>query len=272
MDDGAVCVLAPDEASTGRYDSHVSAFKHTPAATGQVVTRCNVVQLPDFTGGLDQRLEVTYRDPDGLGTRSQVQADLIQARPDGSTLILAHFDSNRFTNTATATHTFGYHHAFDFSRNAYYVDVRVTRSTTSLAPSVSTVRLSERGSRALMRSAGGARSPCPTACRVWTAPEEQPHDHPRTVHLDRQDSTNAFCGRPRVSLRTGSRRRNARALPTMRGYLAGRSPAGLHAAGGFSRPGSPGENSTRGRSPPATAWRCVRRANTHSFGRTTRLR
>ena len=135
---------SPDEASTGRYDSHVSAFKHTPAATGQVVTRCNVVQLPDFTGGLDQRLEVTYRDPDGLGTRSQVQADLIQARPDGSTLILAHFDSNRFTNTATATHTFGYHHAFDFSRNAYYVDVRVTRSTTSLAPSVSTVRLSER--------------------------------------------------------------------------------------------------------------------------------
>ncbi|HEY7042993.1 MAG TPA: hypothetical protein VH419_04925 [Nocardioidaceae bacterium] len=133
---------SPDEASTGRYDAHVSAFKHANGATGQLVTRCNVVNLPEFGLGDSQRLQAVYRDTDGVGTGQQVLVDLIQARPDGSTVILARLNSNSFSGSqASQTRSVGYTHNFDFEHNAYYVEVRVTRSSTSTTPAASTVRL-----------------------------------------------------------------------------------------------------------------------------------
>jgi hypothetical protein len=135
---------SPDEASDGRYDSHVSAFKHAPGATGQIVTRCNVVDLPQFGIGEIPVLEVLYRDGDGTSTGQGVLVDLIEARPDGSTAIVARFNSNNFAGSpATQTRRIPLNHAFDFNRNAYYVEVRVTRTATTTAPAASTVRLTE---------------------------------------------------------------------------------------------------------------------------------
>jgi len=133
---------APDEASMGRYDAHVSAFKHAPGATGQIVTRCNVVDLPEFGIGGTPVLQASYRDSDGPGANEQVLVDLIQARPDGLTTILARLNSNNFGASAgTQTQRVPFNHAFDFERNAYYVEIRVTRGTTAPAPAASTVRL-----------------------------------------------------------------------------------------------------------------------------------
>lgn len=134
----------PDEASTGRYDVHVSSFKHATGATGQIVTRCNVVDLPEFGVGEFPVLEVVYKDSDGIATGQQVLVDLIEARPDGSTSIMARFNSNAFTGSAAAQrHFIAFTRTFNFHQNAYYVDVRVTRSSTATAPSASTVRLTK---------------------------------------------------------------------------------------------------------------------------------
>ena len=133
---------SPDEASTGKYDSHVSTFKHAPGTTGQVVTRCNVVDLPQFGIGEIPVLEVLYRDGDGTNTGQGVLVDLIEARPDGSTAIMARFNSNDFGGSAaTQRRRVAFGHAFDFNRSAYYVEVRVTRTTTTTGPAASTVRL-----------------------------------------------------------------------------------------------------------------------------------
>jgi hypothetical protein len=134
----------PDEASTGRYDVHVSAFKHASGATGQIVTRCNVVDLPQFGTGDVPALEVLYKDADGAGTGAQVVVDLIEARPDGLTSIMAHFNSNAFPgSTATQRRHITYTRLFNFNQSAYYVEIRVTRSSTATAPAASTVRLTQ---------------------------------------------------------------------------------------------------------------------------------
>lgn len=134
----------PDEASTGRYDVHVSSFKHATGATGQIVTRCNVVDLPEFGVGEFPVLEVVYKDSDGIATGQQVLVDLIEARPDGSTSIMARFNSNAFPGSAaTQRHFIAFTRSFNFHQNAYYVDVRVTRTSTATAPSASTVRLTK---------------------------------------------------------------------------------------------------------------------------------
>lgn len=133
---------SPDEASNGRYDSHVSAFKHARTATGQIVTRCNVVELPDFVTGNTQRMEVSYRDADGPGTRFQVRVELIQALANGATVVRARFNSNSYPAAiATTRRAILYRHAFDFTNSAYYVEVRVTRTRTSSFPEATTVRL-----------------------------------------------------------------------------------------------------------------------------------
>lgn len=132
----------PDEASDGRYDVHVSSFKHRAGATGQIVTRCNVVDLPQFGSGEVPVLQVVYKDGDGTATGEQVLVDLIEARPDGSTSIMARFNSNAFSGSAATQRRFvELTRSFDFNQNGYYVDVRVTRSSTATTPSASTVRL-----------------------------------------------------------------------------------------------------------------------------------
>jgi len=131
----------PDEASTGRYDVHVSAFKHASGATGQIVTRCNVVDLPQFGTGDVPALEVLYKD---AGSGAQVTVDLIEARSDGLTSVMAHFNSNLFpASTATQRHHITYSRSFNFGQSAYYVEIRVTRSSTATAPAASTVRLTQ---------------------------------------------------------------------------------------------------------------------------------
>jgi hypothetical protein len=133
----------PDEASAGRYDVHVSAFKHASGATGQIVTRCNVVDLPQFGSGGDfPALEVLYKD---AGSGAQVTVDLIEARFDGLTSVMAHFNSNLFpASTATQRQFVPYSRSFNFDQSAYYVEIRVTRSSTATAPAASTVRLTQK--------------------------------------------------------------------------------------------------------------------------------
>lgn len=142
---------SPDEASVGRYFTHVSVFKHARGAAGHIVARCNVVNLPRFGSyGDGPVLEVVYRDQDGSSRVRGVRADLIEARPNGATVTVARFSSNDYRGSARMQRRWvslpdGFH--FSFERNAYYVTVRVTRSRSALRlapPQASTVRLTGR--------------------------------------------------------------------------------------------------------------------------------
>ena len=135
---------SPDEASFGRFDSHVSSFKHAPGATGQIVTRCNIVDLPQFGIGEIPVLDVVYRDQDGSGTAQRVRAELIRSNNAGTTSVIKTFDSNAFAGSpATQRRFVSYSHAFNFDTNAYFVQIRVDRTTTSVTPLIATVRLTK---------------------------------------------------------------------------------------------------------------------------------
>jgi hypothetical protein len=132
----------PDEGSTGRYDGYVSSFRHAPGATGQIVTRCNVVDLPEFGSGEFPVLQVVYKDGDGRGTGEQVLVELIEAQDDGHTRTMASFNSNNFSGSAAVQRRFAWVTGpFNFDQNAYFVHIKVTRSSTTTAPFANTVRL-----------------------------------------------------------------------------------------------------------------------------------
>jgi hypothetical protein len=140
----AASACSPDEASFGRFDAHVSSFKHAPAATGQIVTRCNIVDLPQFGIGEIQVLDVVYRDQDGPGTAQRVRAELIRSNNAGVTSVIRTFDSNAFAGSSATQRRFvSYSHTFNFEANAYFVQVRVDRATTNITPLIATVRLTK---------------------------------------------------------------------------------------------------------------------------------
>lgn len=131
----------PDEDSFGRFDVHVGDFKHKRAATGQIVTRCNVT-MPRMGSARPQRLELNYRDQDGRGTRQRVTVRLLRYDVNGRQFTIASFDSNQHLGgTTDLAWQVPINHHFNFRNTSYYLDVRVFRTTPTIYPLVGTMRL-----------------------------------------------------------------------------------------------------------------------------------
>lgn len=133
----------PDDASIGRYDTHVSDIKHKGTSLGQIVTRCNVENLPAFGAGGTPKIEVVLRDQDGHGNAQRATVTLVRAHDDGTTTPVVTVDSNNYLGSSlTKKRTVYFRHNYDFRSNSYYVEIRVSRTTSNVFPIVSSVRLS----------------------------------------------------------------------------------------------------------------------------------
>jgi hypothetical protein len=139
---------AVDEGSAASYEVNAGRFKVKTGATlpATVIARCNVTNPLD--SGLDPYwdwLEVTYRDPDGTGTDSQVRALLYRvSNATGGVFLLATFDSNAFASTTDNTEGILFGGTLDFDNYAYFVEIRVRRSGSD-DPTMSIVRLAQTG-------------------------------------------------------------------------------------------------------------------------------
>lgn len=144
----AACV--PDEGSMSRFEANAARFRHKSTSTGSIYARCNVTNPADSGGGPTwSALEVVYLDPPtGTPTdTNQITAELWRvSNSSGGVYRVALFDSNGLGRVARTTAQSGYtifSHAFDFRNYAYYVQLKVSRVTTSTVPEVYIVRLEE---------------------------------------------------------------------------------------------------------------------------------
>ena len=86
-------------------------------------------------------MEVTYDDPDGFFSESQVVATLRRVdKFTGDSFLLATFDSNTQA-PGQQVKTISFNHNFNFANNGYYVGISVKRTNTSRVPRIQRVRL-----------------------------------------------------------------------------------------------------------------------------------
>jgi hypothetical protein len=140
-----------------RYATPGGSLTFNAFHDGYIAVHCNVA--PPTTGSVSwNRLQVTYRDPDGLqglggaGTTYQTYVELVRmSKTDGSLSRVALFDSNLQcegmancqATDIVKTYTLPFTHAFDFTNYTYAVYGRLYRglSTFGLRPALYQVRL-----------------------------------------------------------------------------------------------------------------------------------
>jgi hypothetical protein len=128
---GSGCTV--DEASLSNFDVSGSQFRHETGRTGTIVQRCNIVDVEDGTAW--DRMDITYRDPDGRGTKYRVRVWLYSVnQSSGNISSITSFDSNTSTATGTTLRFFNFTHTFNWVINAYYLYVTVYRSDTAGTP------------------------------------------------------------------------------------------------------------------------------------------
>lgn len=136
-----------DESSVGRYEASAARFRHKGSITGEIVARCNVTNpRDDGSDPVWDYLEVVYR---RQAETDQVTAELIRVSNEtGGVHTLATFDSNNFgTSPDEQTRHVEFDHTFNFVAFAYYVQIKVSRTSSAAGhnPSVSIVRLCQAG-------------------------------------------------------------------------------------------------------------------------------
>jgi hypothetical protein len=118
---------------------------HKGSSTGDIFARANVANPQDDGRNPNWNcLEVVYR---RQSSTDQVTADLIRVSNEtGGIFTVATFASNKFgTSPDEQTNSVDFYHTLDFENYAYYVQIKVSRtsSTAGHEPSVSIVRLKE---------------------------------------------------------------------------------------------------------------------------------
>lgn len=142
---GAACVA--DESSAGKYEASAARFRHKGSNTGDIFARCNVTNPEDDGRNPNwDLLEVVYR---CQAETDQVTAELIRVSNEtGGVHTLATFDSNNFgTSPDEQTEHVTFNHSFNFVAFAYYVQIKVSRTSSAAGhnPSISIVRLAMQG-------------------------------------------------------------------------------------------------------------------------------
>jgi hypothetical protein len=130
-----------DETALGIYAVNGPALQHQPAATGTVFARYNVTNT--FGGGLTDTppwdtLELTYFDNSLSGTMAAV---LLQVnRCTGAQTVLCNVSSVDAAAPTCRTCTFPVG-SINFATSLYYVEVRLSRSTTAVTPQAIGLRI-----------------------------------------------------------------------------------------------------------------------------------
>ncbi|MEW6367846.1 MAG: hypothetical protein AB1714_24720 [Acidobacteriota bacterium] len=138
---GAACVV--DELDVNDYEVAYEEIYFKAGVTGSIQARCNVTN-PDDQGDnpVWDRLGVTFKDPDATGTGARIQAVLKKVtRSTGTSSTVATFDSNRFAGTGWQFQATGVSHTWDFWNYYYYVDIVLSRTSSSLDVRLSGVML-----------------------------------------------------------------------------------------------------------------------------------
>ncbi len=84
------------------------------------------------------RFIMFYKDPDGTGSASRVQASLGYLDASGNVRNVATLDSDQHLPSSTGVRemSVAFNHTFNFFRNYYYVQITVTRSNPNLDPEI----------------------------------------------------------------------------------------------------------------------------------------
>ena len=136
----AVSACVVDDDDVAEYAAGTTILVHRAGVTGNIVTRCNVVDV-DFGPG-STSLQLVYVDPDGPATAYSVTARLRSIANTGASTTIATVSSNAGpASAAQQLRSVGFNHVFDFYNNAYIVEVIVTRFDTLRTPSASIVRI-----------------------------------------------------------------------------------------------------------------------------------
>lgn len=138
----AASVCQPGSDSVGLYSFSSATFQFGGSNTGQIRTRCAVVNPLDTGDPKWTTLSMGYVDPDGTGIDYQVDAQLARVnKQTGAAAIIKTLDSSSFSSTGPAIHSITFTHTFDFSNYAYYISLTLTRGDTAQNPGVWYVQL-----------------------------------------------------------------------------------------------------------------------------------
>ncbi len=106
---------------------------HRGKKTSVIVLNCPIWNVTAFAGNPNWYLDVTYLDSNGSGGGAVVEVRVMrQNLQSGVTDQVGLFSSNNNENS-TAIHqsTVTFSHSFDFQINAYYVQIKLDRSSTA---------------------------------------------------------------------------------------------------------------------------------------------
>ena len=125
---------AVDEASLGSYAVTGPTLSHNAASLTDIVARYNITDV----SGIEQPGWTTLEMTASNATGGMVRADLYQLDSCGGDpihlcIVFAQGDSCKTCNFSANT--------FDFSTSLYYLEVKITRSSTANTPSATAFRL-----------------------------------------------------------------------------------------------------------------------------------
>jgi hypothetical protein len=139
----AASACVADPGSAGRYHLELGRAEFSGNNTESIFFRCNVTNPRDFAQPLWNRMEVTYEDPDGFLSNSEVVVTLYRVdKFSGLTFQAgnARFSSNDFVSGQHNT-SISFAHNFNFVNNAYYIGISIRRTQATLTPRIQRVRL-----------------------------------------------------------------------------------------------------------------------------------
>lgn len=129
---GTTCV--PDGATVGHYTTgtSVASVRHLGNQTGTLTFTCRVSRVDTAT--TDWVLKLSYRDSTGTGGGASVVAKLYRLRIGNYTPALIDTvtsNSSSVTGNNTINSTASFSHTFNFDMNTYFVQVVLTRASSS---------------------------------------------------------------------------------------------------------------------------------------------
>ena len=144
----AASTCAVDETSAGKYQTNNGELRFLAAGTGQIIARCNITNPLDTSKFPPwNSLQITYRDPDASAVNTSANQVEIALRRvayiNGVSETITTFNSSVRPASQFAQWTLHpVNHAFDFYNYAYYLQIKLTRSTSvGNDPGVYRVRL-----------------------------------------------------------------------------------------------------------------------------------
>jgi len=133
---GSTCQPSSDNTFNEAYSFNAATFQFASGWTGTIRARCPVNNPLDMGVPTWKTLGAGYNDPDGTGLNYEVQVQLVKvARSTGVYTTIATFDSNSY-GAGSQYHTKPFSETFDFTKNAYWVTIIVSRSDENNSPGV----------------------------------------------------------------------------------------------------------------------------------------